>query len=133
MKNSVPEKEGCILVKSGVRRYVLPIAAQVQVSPNYAFVSLPAVSGLYRIENGKGWKEMDAMDDASEASRELSEAAAPRRRGRPRAIRELPDALKEALKQIPDGYRIGYDPDGTPKLVRKRSRRKRKAAAEGGS
>ena len=38
---------------------------------------------------------------------------------------ELPAALAEALKNLPAGYRLGVAPDGTPKLVKTRTRRKK--------
>jgi len=131
LRARVPKKEAEVSIRVGGKRFELSLALQSLASERYCFVALPSVAGLYRIE-GRELKEMEPTDDASEAFAEL-DAGMPKRPGRPKAIRELPDFLKEALKNIPEGYRIGYDPDGTPKLVRKRNRRKRKGDQESGS
>ncbi len=127
----VPKQEAQVSIKVGARRMELSIDAQVLTSDRYGFLALPAVAGLFRID-GRELTQMEPTEDASEAFSELNEKL-PRRPARPRAIRELPEVLQEALKQIPEGYRIGYDPDGTPKLVRKRTRRKRKGGQQSGS
>ncbi len=40
----------------------------------------------------------------------------------------MPEELQRALQSLPDGYRLGYAADGTPKLVRKRKRKGDKSA-----
>lgn len=131
LRARIPKKPGSVVVRIGAKRYELPTDVQVAGSERYGFVVVPPLIGLYRIE-GRDLKAMEPTEDASEAFAELSGQSA-RKPGRPKAIRELPDVLKEALRQIPEGYRIGYDPDGTPKLVRKRNRRKRKGGQDAGS
>ncbi|MCX7800827.1 MAG: hypothetical protein N2109_10855 [Fimbriimonadales bacterium] len=130
LKSLISAKDGSIMVKNGARKYALPVEAKVVFSEHYAFVTLPGLAGLYRVE-GRQLKPMGAQEDASEAYVELGREGSARRSGRGRSVPEVPDVVKEALQQIPKGYRLAFDRDGRPKLVKMRKRRKRAPDAEG--
>ena len=90
----------------------------------YLFLSFPAVSELYRV-SGKTLTAMSPNDNATEAYEKLNPGKRARRR-RSGSV-EMPQQLAEALKNLPAGYRLGYTPEGTPKLIRTRKRMVRRA------
>lgn len=122
LKFKAQEKEGVLSVKVGVKKYNLPVTARLISGEKYLFLSFPASSELYRVQDS----ELIALDRDDEAS-EAFEALNPgKRRGRRRTpATELPDVLAEALKNIPSGYKLGYGADGSPKLIRTRQRTKK--------
>lgn len=124
LKSLISAKDGSIMVRNGAKKYALPVEAKVVFSQHYAFVTLPGLAGLYRVE-GRQLRPMGAEEDASEAYMELGNEGSRIRRGRGRSAPEVPDAIKEALKLVPKGYRLAFDADGTPRLVKMRRRRKR--------
>lgn len=92
------------------------------------FLSFPASSELFKIDN-KNLKPMGVNEDATQAFEKLNPS---RRRGRRRASSvEMPSALVEALKGLPSGFKLGYNADGSPKLVKSRKRAGRRKAAKG--
>lgn len=116
-------KEGLLSVRVGAKKYVLPVAARILSNGEYIFLSFTASSELYRVKN-KLLTAMKPMDDATEAFAALNPGR--RRGGRKRAAGiELPSALADALKKVPAGYKLGYDAQGQPRLVKKRVRRKK--------
>ena len=121
LKFKAQEKDGVLSVKVGVKKFAVPVKARMLTNANYLFLSFPASSELYRIE-GKELKAMDRGEDATDAYEELNPG---RRRTRRRNNQvEMPSELAEALKSLPSGYRLGYSPQGEPKLVRTRKRTK---------
>jgi len=90
---------------------------------DYLFLSFSASSELYTI-SGKELTAMATDMDGTDAFHALNPG---KRRGRRRreAI-QMPAELEAALKSLPTGYKLGYSPDGNPKLVRVRTRRKAK-------
>lgn len=121
LKFKAQEKDGVLSVKVGVKKFSVPVKARMISGEEYLFLSFPASSELYRVED----KELVALDKDSDAS-EAFEALNPgKRRGRRRGTGvEMPSELAEALRAIPAGYKLGYNLDGTPKLVRSRQRKK---------
>ncbi len=113
-------KEGILSVRVGVRKYKLPGSARILSNGDYLFLSFPASSELFRVRN-KQLSPMKAEDDATDAYQQLN----PGRRRRKRVSRSatVPATVMAALKNIPSGYRLGYDVSGQPRLVRKRQRR----------
>jgi len=124
LKFKAQVKPNLISVRIGVKKYVLPVEARVLSSGEYMFLSFPACSELFKITDKK-LVPMDAEADATEAYDALNPG---KKRGRKRsATSVLPDHIAQALKNIPEGYRLGYDANGTPRLVRKRVRKSKKA------
>jgi hypothetical protein len=123
LKFKAQEKEGVLSVKVGVKKFNVPIKARMISGENYLFLSFPASSELYRVQDNE-LNPLERETDASEAFEALNPGK--RRGGRRRsAAAELPDVLAEALKGIPQGYKLGYGPDGSPKLIRTRQRTKK--------
>lgn len=124
LKFKAQVKPNLISVRIGVKKYVLPVEARVLSSGEYMFLSFPACSELFKITDKK-LVSMDAEADATEAFNALNPG---KKRGRRRSsANALPDQIAQALKNIPDGYRLGYDASGTPRLVRTRIRKTKKS------
>jgi hypothetical protein len=122
LKFKAQVKPNLVSVRIGVKKYVLPIEARVLSSGEYMFLSFPACSELFKIADKK-LVPMEASADATDAFAALNPG---KKRGRRKAATSvLPDHLAQALKNIPDGYRLGYDANGVPRLVRTRTRRKK--------
>lgn len=123
VKNSLKFKAkprlGVLSVRLGGKRYDVPIEARMLYDSNYLFLSFPSCSDLFEIKAG-ALSKMNAQADASAAYEALNP---PRQRGRKKgAPASLPVEVAEVLKSIPPGYRIGYDAQGVPRLVRRRVR-----------
>ncbi len=121
LKFKAQEKEGVLSVKVGVKKYSVPVRARMLSSGEFLFLSFPASSELYRVAN-KELAPMDREEDATDAYNVLNPGK--RRTRRRNSAVSMPDALAEALKGIPAGYKLGYNLDGSPKLVRTRKRSK---------
>ncbi|HTQ11992.1 MAG TPA: hypothetical protein VMI31_18160 [Fimbriimonadaceae bacterium] len=90
----------------------------------YLFLSFAASSELYTV-SGKELSPMPSEMDATQAFLALNPG---KRRGRrKRESVQMPPELEAALRSLPSGYKLGYGTDGTPKLVRVRSRKKAKS------
>lgn len=123
LKFKAHPKSGILSVKVGVKKYQIPVEARMISGEGYMFLSFPACSELFKIEN-KTLKAMASNEDASAAFEKLNPS---RRRGRRRSTNvEMPTALVEALKNLPSGFKLGYSNDGSPKLVKSRKRTSRK-------
>jgi hypothetical protein len=122
LKFKAQEKEGVLSVRVGVKKYSVPIKARMLSSGDFLFLSFPASSELYKVEK-KALITMEKNDDASGAYESLNPGRKARRRRSTGA--ELSDELAAALRAIPDGYKLGYGTDGSPKLVRTRKRSKK--------
>lgn len=124
LKFKAQPKAGILSVKVGVKKYQVPVEARMISGEGYMFLSFPAVSELFRIDN-KTLKAMASTEDATAAFEKLNPG---RRRGRRRAANvEMPAALVEALKNLPSGFKLGYGADGVPKLVKTRKRMSRRS------
>lgn len=121
LKFKATPKAGILSVRVGVKKYSVPVEARMLSNGEFLFLSFPASSELYTVE-GKSLQPMAAGVDATEAYQSLNPG---KRRGRRRREQvQMPAELEAALKSLPAGYKLGYTPDGTPKLVRGRTRRK---------
>lgn len=121
LKFKADEKEGILSVRVGVKKYNLPVKARMLSGGEYLFLSFPASSELYKV-GGEGLEALARDADPGDAYSALNPG---RRRGRRKggASADLTPELAEALKGIPSGFKLGYGPDGTPRLVRTRTRR----------
>lgn len=119
LKFKAQPKSGILSVKVGVKKYQVPVEARMISGDGYMFLSFPACSELMRMDN-KALVPMNGNEDAAEAFEKLNPG---RRRGRrTRSSVEMPNELMEALKKMPAGFKLGYGPDGAPKLVKSRKR-----------
>ena len=125
LKFKADEKEGLLTIRFGVKKFVVPHKVRMMSDGKFMFLSFGASSELYEVD-GKGLKAMDKAADGSAAYEALKPSAKKKRGARKgKSAVELPAALAEALKNLPAGYRLGVAPDGTPKLVKTRTRRKK--------
>ena len=119
LKFKAQPKSGALSVRIGVKKYTVPVDARILSDGNYIFLSFPACSELFEIKS----KELIAMAPDADATEAYATLNPGRKRGRKRGpALVLPQQLADALKAIPSGYKLGYDADGTPRLVRKRQR-----------
>lgn len=120
LKFKAAPKAGILSVKVGVKKFALPVEARMLSNGDYLFLSFTASSELYTISG----KELQAMPSESDATDAFAALNPGKRRGRRRREQvQMPDALAAALKALPAGYKLGYGADGSPKLVRARTRK----------
>ena len=119
LKFKATEKVGVLSVRVGQKKFSLPVAARMISGENYLFLSFGASSELYRVE-ATNLTPMGKDEEASEAFEALN-SGKPRGRRRKTGSVVAPE-LAEALRTIPDGYRLGYNADGSPRLIRTRTR-----------
>lgn len=120
LKFKAEEKEGVLSVRVGVKKYNLPVMARMLSGGEFLFLSFTASSELYKVSE-EGLLPLPREADPGDAYAALNPGK--RRSKRRGASTSLPDELAAALKGIPDGYKLGYGADGTPRLVRTRVRK----------
>jgi len=122
LKFKATPKAGILSVKVGVKKFSLPVEARMLSNGDFLFLSFSASSELYAIDG----KNLQAMASDSEASTAFQALNPGKRRGRRRREQvAMPPELELALKALPAGVKLGYNSDGTPKLVRTRTRKKK--------
>ena len=126
LKFKAEEREGLLTIRFGVKKLVVPHKVRMLSDGKYMFLSFTASSELYKVE-GKQLKAMQKTDDATEAFAQLNPGRKGRRGRKARAAAQLSPELEAALKNIPAGFRLGYGPDGSLKLVKTRVRTKKGA------
>ena len=123
VKNSLKFKarprSGAISVKVGSKKYSVPVSARILSDDKWIFLSFPACSALYEIQ-GRDLRAMAPEADAAEAYAALNPAKRRERKRTPSV--SFPKELAAALRALPTGYKVGYQQDGTPRLVRRRQR-----------
>lgn len=125
LKFKASPKPGILSIKIGVKKYSVPVEARMLSNGEYLFLSFPSSSELYKVVN----KELKALEGGDDAADALSALTPKRRRTRrKREPVEMPAELANALKNLPSGFKLGYGADGTPKLVKTRTRKSRKKA-----
>jgi hypothetical protein len=126
LKFKADEKEGLLTIRFGVKKLVVPHKVRMLSDGKYMFLSFTASSELYKIE-GKQMKAMAKSDDASDAYEQLNPTRKGKRGRKGRSAVALSPELSAALSSIPAGFRLGYGPDGSIKLVKTRVRTKKGA------
>ncbi len=121
LKFKAQEKQGVLSVKVGAKKFPVPVGVRILSSGEYLFLSFPASSELYRLDQ-RNLTKMSKDEDATEAFAALNPG---KRRAKKRGGNvAISNELAEALKAIPSGYKLGYGADGSPKLVKTRRRGK---------
>lgn len=119
LKLKAEPRTEALTLRIGTKKHVLPFEVRLLSSNEYIFVHIPPSAAILKVtKNGLSLVEK---------SEEAATAAASFRTRKKRSSRSgagvgLPEELASALKKIPQGYKLAYDGDGKPKLVRKRNR-----------
>ena len=124
LKLRTQPKEGALTLRVGTKKYTLPFEARLIQSDEYLFVHIPPAAEIMRVAGGK----LEAVTKADEAEKAVQSFRKARKVRRAKKV-EVPDAVKEALRKIPAGFKLGYDADGNMKLVKTRTKRGTKKAA----
>lgn len=114
-------KEGALSLKLGVRKAQLPFETRLVQSDEYIFVHVPPSAEIFRID-GKRLIQVETVEEAEKAMTSFKKSR--KKGGRTKKNVTMPSDLEQALAKIPDGFRLGYDANGEPRLVRTRQRRK---------
>ena len=126
LKFKADEREGLLTIRIGVKKLVVPHKVRMLSDGKFMFLSFLASSELYKVE-GKKLKAMEKGEDASDAYTQLSPTRKGKRGRKSRGSVALSPELAAAVAGIPAGFRIGYNPDGSIKLVKTRVRTKKGA------
>ena len=126
LKFKAEEREGLLTIRFGVKKLVVPHKVRMLSDGKYMFLSFTASSELYKIE-GKQMKAMAKTDDAGDAYTQLNPSRKGKRGRKARSSVAVSPELAAALSSIPAGFRLGYGPDGSIKLVKTRVRTKKGA------
>lgn len=114
-------KEGALSLKLGVRKAQLPFETRLVQSDEYIFVHVPPSAEIFKID-GKRLIQVETVEEAEKAMTSFKKSR--KKGGRSKKNVVMPSDLEQALAKIPDGFRLGYDANGEPRLVRTRQRRK---------
>lgn len=124
LKLRATPKDRSLTLRMGVKKHMLPFEVRVLTSSDYLFVHVPPAAGIMKITKD-GLVPVTSYDEAKQAQASFRQS----RKGRGRVARaaaavEMPAELATALKKVPAGYKLAYDADGKPRLVKARKRRK---------
>lgn len=118
LKLKTKSKSGALTLRLGVKKYTLPFDARLITSDKFVFLHIPPTAELMKITT-KGLEVMADDADATEALSTFRKARASRKA----AKEEMPSDVAKILQQLPKGFRIAYNQDGSPRLVKMRKRR----------
>lgn len=123
LKLRTERHDNLLTFRIGVKKYVLPVEARILKSDDYLFLHIPPSAEIYKLAK-EGLTVVKKSSEAEEAVKSFRK----KRKKSTRTVKkvEMPDELASALKGIPTGFKLGYDASGKPKLVKKRTRRKKK-------
>ncbi|MCU0315464.1 MAG: hypothetical protein MUC92_02600 [Fimbriimonadaceae bacterium] len=124
LKLRTQAKEGVLSLRLGTKKYVLPFEARLIQSDEYLFLHLPPSAEILRVDG----RDLILVESADEAEKAVSTFRKGRRRtgGRTKKEKvEISDELKNALQNIPNGFKLAYGRDGSLRLVKTRNRGKK--------
>lgn len=124
LKFKAEERDGLLTIRHGVKKFVVPHKVRMLSDGKFMFLSFTASSELYKVE-GKQLKAMDKNSEAGDAYDQLNPGRKGKRGRKARTSVALSPEMQAALASIPAGFRLGYGPDGSPKIVKTRVRRKK--------
>lgn len=124
IKRNAPERDRILTVRDGQKKYVLPIKARMIAGDGFLYISIPAMTEIFRTD-GRNAVLIGADEDGGAAAAALSAPAkTTARKGRRSAAPAVPDEL---LSMIPAGHRLVHGPDG-PRFAKVRGARQKKKA-----
>ncbi|HRJ26412.1 MAG TPA: hypothetical protein PLO61_02740 [Fimbriimonadaceae bacterium] len=125
LKLKAESRNNALTFRVGVKKHTLPFEVRALVSGDYLFVHVPPAAGLMKI-TAAGLVPVSTEAEATAAAASFRK---PRKRGgkRTRTSRtssaEVPEAVMEAMKMIPKGFKLVAGADGQPRLVKTRARK----------
>ncbi len=120
LKLRTTAREGALSLRLGTRKYTLPFEVRLLQSDEFVFVHIPPTAEVMKIVDGKLEMVTDAeTGEKAAASFRKSRKGTGRRSSK---TSEIPDEIASALSKIPSGFKLGYDADGNPKLIKTRRR-----------
>jgi hypothetical protein len=121
LKLKAEPREEALTLRLGTKKHVLPFEVRILTSNDYVFVHIPPSAGIMKITSN-GLVPVVKADEANNAVQSFRQ----RRKKTTRTTQKvaIPDELASALKKLPNGYKLAYGTDGSPKLVRARNRSK---------
>jgi hypothetical protein len=122
LKFKANEGEDVVSIQLGRKKYVVPVKVRFLSTDGYLFLSFPASANLFQVAED-GLVPVTTDEAAQEAFEKLRSRKA---RGK-KAVEQvsMPSELASALAAIPSGFKLGYGADGTPRLVKTRTRAKK--------
>lgn len=122
LKLRTQAKTGVLTLRLGTKKYTLPVEARLITSSEFVFLHIPPTAEIMKIDSGS----LAVVEDMATAEKAVASFRQRRKRagGRGAKSTEMPSELASALSKIPAGFRLGYGPDGKPKLVKTRKRSK---------
>jgi hypothetical protein len=121
LKLRTESRDRALTLRLGVRKYVLPFETRLIQSDEYIFVHVPPSAEILKFEDN----ELTLVENVEEAEKAVKSFRKARRRsGAAAGSPDLPDELQEALRKVPEGFKLGYDEQGNPKLIKKRRRKR---------
>ncbi len=124
LKLRTEPRHGVLTLRLGVKKHVLPFEVRMLSSEGYLFVHIPPSAEVLRLTD----EGLQIVEDATEAEQAAQQFRKSRRRGgqgsRSKKSAEVPAELMAALSKLPAGMKVGYNADGSIKVVRARRRRK---------
>ncbi|MBS1714407.1 MAG: hypothetical protein JST30_08735 [Armatimonadetes bacterium] len=123
LKLRTQEKSGALTLRLGVKKYVLPFEVRLLTSNDFVFVHVPPSAEIMKVTKS-GLEVVTDADSAEQAAKSFRRS---RKRTSAKASKsvEMPTELANALNKVPAGYKLAYGPDGQPRLVKTRRRRKK--------
>jgi len=104
------------------KKHVLPIEARLIESDEYVFIHIPPTAEIFQI--GTEGLKLVTSDDGAEAAVTSFRKSRRRQATAGGKAPKVPAELASILSKIPAGYKLGYGPDGAPKLIKTRKRNK---------
>lgn len=122
LKLRAEPKRNSLTLRMGVKKLPLPFEVRLITSGDYLFVHVPPSAELFKIDED-GLQPVQSVEEAQSATQSFRRGGKRGKRGGRASAQEMPEQLMQALRAIPSGFKLGFNPDGTPRLVKTRKRR----------
>lgn len=124
LKLKADEKENSLSLRLGVKKHLLPITPKVLFSEEYVFVHVPSQAEILKVTEN-GLEVVTSDEEAAKAAASFKKGRGARSARKQSASLPLPGELADALSKVPAGYKLAFGPDGSPRIVRTRTRKKK--------
>ncbi len=122
LKLKAQPKENLLTIRSGSKKMALPFETRILTSEEYIFVHVPPAAAIFKMTEN-GLVQVDSAEEAKTAQLSFRQTRK-KTGGRKQVAPELPPELHAALSKIPAGFKLTFAADGSPRIVKTRTRRK---------